>query len=71
MSAVFKDRIDLGKKLFYISISLDLFLEVYYLFNINLGQSEDIAIIDLITIPSIIFIFFILFKDSGIENHNG
>ena len=58
MSAVFKDRIDLGKKLFYISISLDLFLEVYYLFNINLGQSEDIAIIDLITIPSIIFIFF-------------
>ena len=71
MSAVFKDRIDLGKKLFYISISLDLFLEVYYLFNINLGQSEDIAIIDLITIPSIIFIFFILFKDSGIEKHNG
>ncbi len=71
MSAVFKDRIDLGKKLFYISISLDLFLEVYYLFNINLGQSEDFAIIDLITIPSIIFIFFILFKDSGIEKHNG
>ena len=71
MSAVFKDRIDLGKKLFYISISLDLFLEVYYLFNINLGQSEDIAIIDLITIPSVIFIFFILFKDSGIEKHNG
>ena len=71
MSAVFKDRIDLGKKLFYISISLDLFLEVYYLFNINLGQSEDIAIIVLITIPSVIFIFFILFKDSGIEKHNG
>ena len=71
MSAVFKDRIDLGKKLFYISISLDLFLEVYYLFNINLGQSEDFAIIDLIIIPSIIFIFFILFKDSGIEKHNG
>ena len=71
MSAVFKDRIDLGKKLFYISISLDLFLEVYYLFNINLGQSEDIAIIDLITIQSVIFIFFILFKDSGIEKHNG
>ena len=71
MSAVFKDRIDLGKKLFYISISLDLFLEVYYLFNINLGQSEDIAIIDLIKIPSVIFIFFILFKDSGIEKHNG
>ena len=71
MSAVFKDRIDLGKKLFYISISLDLFLEVYYLFNINLGQSEDIAIIDLITIPSVIFIFFILFKNSGIEKHNG
>ena len=71
MSAVFKDRIDLGKKLFYISISLDLFLEVYYLFNINLGQSEDIAIIDLIIIPNIIFIFFILFKDSGIEKHNG
>ena len=71
MSAVFKDRIDLGKKLFYISISLDLFLEVYYLFNINLGQSEDFAIIDLIIIPNIIFIFFILFKDSGIEKHNG
>ena len=71
MNAVFKDRIDLGKKLFYISISLDLFLEVYYLFNINLGQSEDIAIIDLITIPTFIFVFFILFKNSGIEKHNG
>jgi len=71
MSAVFKDRIDLGKKLFYISISLDLFLEVYYLFNINLGQSEDIAIIDLLTIPTFIFVFFILFKNSGIEKHNG
>ena len=71
MSAVFKDKIDLGKKLFYISISLELFLEVYYLFNINLWQSEDFVLIDLITLPSGIFILFILFKNSGIEKHNG
>ncbi len=71
MSAVFKDKIDLGKKLFYISISLELFMEVYYLFNIELWQSEDFSLIDLITIPSYIFILFILFKNSRIENHNG
>ena len=47
MSAVFKDNIDLGKKLFYISVSLDLFLELYYLFNIELAQSDDFALIDL------------------------
>ena len=71
MSAVFKDNIDLGKKLFYISVSLDLFLELYYLFNKELAQSEDFTFIDLITLPSVIFILFILFKDSGIEKHNG
>ena len=62
MSAVLKDRIDLGKKLFYISISLDLFLKVYYLFNINLGQSEDIAIIDLLTIPTYFCTFLYCLK---------
>lgn len=71
MSAVFKDNIDLGKKLFYISVSLDLFLELYYLFNIELAQSDDFALIDLITLPSAIFILFILFKDSGVKKHNG
>lgn len=71
MSAVFKDNIDLGKKLFYISVSLDLFLELYYLFNKELAQSENFAFIDLITLPSVVFILFILFKDSGIEKHNG
>ncbi len=71
MSAVFKDNIDLGKKLFYISVSLDLFLELYYIFNIELAQSDDFALIDLITLPSAIFILYILFKDSVIEKHNG
>ena len=71
MSAVFKDNIDLGKKLFYISVSLDLFLELYYLFNIELAQSDDFALIDLITLPSAIFILYIFLKDSGIEKHNG
>ena len=71
MSAVFKNKIDFGKKLFYISVSLDLFLELYYLFNKELAQSEDFAFIDLITLPSVVFILFILFKDSGIEKHNG
>ena len=71
MSAVFKYNIDLGKKLFYITVSLDLFLELYYLFNKELAQSEDFAFIDLITLPSVVFILFILFKDSGIEKHNG
>ena len=71
MSAVFKDNIDLGKKLFYISVSLDLFLELYYLFNIELAQSDDFTLIDLITLPSAIFILYILFKDSEIEKHNG
>ena len=71
MSAVFKDNIDLGKKLFYISVSLDLFMELYYLFNMELAQSDDFALIDLITLPSAIFILYILFKDSEIEKHNG
>ncbi len=71
MSAVFKYNIDLGKKLFYITVSLDLFLELYYLFNKELAQSDDFAFIDLITLPSVVFILFILFKDSGIEKHNG
>ena len=71
MSAVFKDKIDLGKKLFYITISMELLLAVYYLFDVELGQSEDFAFIDLIELPSDIFILFILYKDSGIEKHNG
>ena len=71
MSAVFKDNIDLGKKLFYISVSLDLFSELYYLFNMELAQSDDFALIDLITLPSAVFILYILFKDSEIEKHNG
>ena len=71
MSAVFKDKIDLGKKLFYITISMELLLAVYYLFDVELGQSEDFAFIDLIELPSDIFILFIFFKDSGIEKHNG
>ena len=71
MSAVFKDNIGLGKKLFYISVSLDLFMELYYLFNMELAQSDDFALIDLITLPSAVFILYILFKDSEIEKHNG
>ena len=71
MSAVFKDKIDLGKKLFYITISMELLLAIYYLFDVELGQSEDFAFIDLIELPSVIFVVFILFKDSGIEKHNG
>ena len=71
MSAVFKDKIDLGKKLFYITILLELLLAVYYFFDVELGQSEDVALIDLLELPSAIFILFILFKDSGIEKHNG
>jgi hypothetical protein len=71
MSAVFKDNIDLGKKLFYISVSLDLFLALYYIFNIELAQSDDFALIDLVTLPSGLFILYILFKDSVIEKHNG
>ena len=64
-------RLDLGKKLFYITILLELLLAVYYLFDVELGQSEDFAFIDLIELPSDIFILFIFFKDSGIEKHNG
>ena len=71
MSAVFKDKIDLGKKLFYITISMELLLAVYYLFDVELGQSEDFAFIDLIELPSAIFVLFIFYKDSGIEKHNG
>tara|TARA_Y200000002_G_C22345721_1_gene522815 strand:- start:14 stop:409 length:396 start_codon:yes stop_codon:yes gene_type:complete len=71
MSAVFKDKIDLGKKLFYITILLELLLAVYYLFDVELGQSEDFSLIDLMELPSAIFVLFIFFKDSGIEKHNG
>ena len=71
MSAVFKDKIDLGKKLFYITISMELLLAVYYLFDVKLGLSEDVTLIDLLELPSFIFILFIFFKDSGIEKHNG
>ena len=71
MSAVFKDKIDLGKKLFYTTILLELLLAVYYLFDVKLGMSEDVTLIDLLELPSFIFILFIFFKDSGIEKHNG
>ena len=71
MSAVFKDKIDLGKKLFYITISMELLMAVYYLFDVKLGLSEDVTLIDLLELPSFIFILFIFFKDSGIEKHNG
>ena len=71
MNAVFKDKIDLGKKLFYISVSLEIIVELYYLFNKELAQSEDGTIIDLLELPSAIFILYIFFKDSGIEKHNG
>ena len=71
MSAVFKDKIDLGKKLFYITASLELLLAAYYLFNLELKGSEDFELIELIELPSAIFILYILFKDSGIEKHNG
>ena len=71
MNAVFKDKIDLGKKLFYITASLEIIVELYYLFNKELAQSEDGTIIDLLGLPSAIFILYIFFKDSGIEKHNG
>ena len=71
MSAVFKNKINFGKKLFYITISMELLLAVYYLFDVELGQSEDFAFIDLIELPSAIFVLFIFYKDSGIEKHNG
>ena len=71
MSAVFKNKIDFGKKLFYITTSLELLMAVYYLFDVELGQSEDVTLIDLLELPSAIFILFIFFKDSGIEKHNG
>ena len=58
MSAVFKNKIDFGKKLFYITTSIELLLAIYYLFDIELGQSEDFAFIDLIELPSDIFILF-------------
>ena len=71
MSAVFKNKIDFGKKLFYITTSIELLIAVYYLFDVELGQSEDVTPIDLLELPSAIFVSFILFKDSGIEKHNG
>lgn len=71
MSAVFKNKINFGKKLFYITISMELLLAIYYLFDVELGQSEDFAFIDLIELPSAIFVLFIFYKDSGIEKHIG
>ena len=56
---------------FYISISLELLLAVYYLFDVKLGQSEYFTLIDFIELPSLIFDLFILFKNSGIKEHNG
>ena len=42
---------------------MELLLAIYYLFDVELGQSEDFAFIDLIELPSVIFVVFILFKD--------
>ena len=71
MSAVFKDKIDLGKKLFYITASLELLLAAYYLFNLELKGSEDFELIELIELPSAIFRMFIFFEDSEIKKHYG
>ena len=71
MSAVFKDKIDLGKKLFYITASLELLLAAYYLFNLELKGSEDFELIELIELPSAIFRMFIFFEDSKIKKHYG
>ena len=41
MSAVFKDKIDTGKKLFYAAI--DLIIGLYFLIDVESGQSEDFS----------------------------
>tara|TARA_B100001027_G_scaffold193109_1_gene148227 strand:- start:31 stop:426 length:396 start_codon:yes stop_codon:yes gene_type:complete len=71
MSAVFKDKIDTGKKLFYATAVIDLIIGLYFLIDVESGQSEDFSYIELGGIPIFIFILYILFKNSDIEEHNG
>ena len=69
MSAVFKDKIDTGKKLFYATAAIDLIIGLYFLIDVESGQSEDFSYEELGGIP--IFILYILFKNSDIKEHNG
>ena len=71
MSAVFKDKIDTGKKLFYATAAIDLIIGLYFLIDVESGQSEDFSYVQLVEIPIFMFILYILFKNSGIEEHNG
>lgn len=71
MSAVFKDKIDTGKKLFYATAVIDLIIGLYFLIDVESGQSEDFSYIELGGIPIFIFILYILFKNSDIEEHDG
>ena len=71
MSAVFKDKIDTGKKLFYAAAVIDLIIGLYFLIDVESGQSEDFSYIELGGIPIFIFILYILFKNSDIEEHDG
>ena len=71
MSAVFKDKIDTGKKLFYATAAIDLIIGLYFLIDVESGQSEDFSYVELVEIPIFMFILYILFKNSGIEEHNG
>ena len=71
MSAVFKDKIDTGKKLFYVTVAIDLIIALYYLIDVESGLSEDFSYVDLGEIPISIFILYMLFKNSGIDEHNG
>ena len=48
MSAVFKDKIDIGKKLFYTTAVLDILVTLYYLIDIDSGQSVDFSYVDLV-----------------------
>ncbi len=61
MSAVFKDKIDIGKKLFYTTAVLDILVTLYYLIDIDSGQSVDFSYVDLVNeIPSLIFVLYII-----------
>ena len=71
MSAGFKDKIDTGKKLFYATAAIDLIIGLYFLIDVESGQSEDFSYVELGGIPIFIFILYILFKNSDIKEHNG
>ena len=66
-----KDKIDTGKKLFYVTVAIDLIIALYYLIDVESGLSEDFSYVDLGEIPIFIFILYILFKNSDIKEHNG